>query len=164
MAIIEVNRDKKYKNLVETGTYLGDMVEAMRSGFQNVYSIELNGDLHKLAKIRFSRCGNVHLIQGDSGIAMDSILSHIKSPTIFWLDGHYSSGSTSKGVLNTPIERELVSIQNHELSGQHAILIDDARLFDGTNDYPTIERVKTLMSNYNSIIVQDDIIIICNTQ
>ena len=33
--------------LVETGTYFGDMVEAMRADFDRIYSIELSKDLYE---------------------------------------------------------------------------------------------------------------------
>lgn len=53
--------------LVETGTYLGDMVEAMKADFDRIYSIELSKDLHEKAAKKFADVKNVELIHGDSG-------------------------------------------------------------------------------------------------
>ena len=39
--------------LVETGTYYGDMVEAMKSFFDRIYSIELSAELYERATKRF---------------------------------------------------------------------------------------------------------------
>lgn len=43
------------KTLVETGTFRGDMVYAMRADFDRIYSIELNGNLAKAAQAPFCR-------------------------------------------------------------------------------------------------------------
>ena len=45
--VIEKYRAKyKYNTLVETGTFLGDMIESQRLFFNNVYSIELDLQLY----------------------------------------------------------------------------------------------------------------------
>lgn len=75
------------------------------------------------------------------------------------MDGHYSGFETAKGDLETPIKLELEIILNSEY--EHVILIDDARLFIGENDYPTIEELKKyILSKNNSLTVNiiDDII------
>ncbi len=45
--------------LIETGTYLGDMVEAQKNNFKKNISIELSNELFKKAKHRFRRDKNV---------------------------------------------------------------------------------------------------------
>jgi predicted O-methyltransferase YrrM len=90
------------KVLVETGTYYGDMIEAMQNVFDKIYSIELSQDLFERAKKRFKDRKQVELIQGDSGIELKSLMSKIDRPTLFWLDGHYSAGETAKGDKETP--------------------------------------------------------------
>jgi len=122
---------------VETGTYQGDMIEAMRDQFRHLYSIELGMDLWRKAHDRFSRFKHICVRQGDSGVVLNEILAGINEPCLFWLDGHYSEGVTAKGVLNTPIVRELQAIVNHPVQ-EHVVLIDDARCFVGRDDYPAI--------------------------
>jgi hypothetical protein len=88
----------------------------------------------------------------------------VHQPCLFWLDAHYSAGITAKGEGNTPIEEELKHIFGHECAENNVILIDDARVFNGSNDYPLIEAVKTRvrLAGYGSFHVEDDIIRICN--
>lgn len=137
---------KKYQLgiLVETGTYQGDMVEAMKNDFETVYSIELSKDFAQQAQKRFQNDENVTILQGDSAAVISKILKQIKKPTLFWLDAHYSGGNTAKASKQTPIEKELQLILKHRVKG-HVILIDDARLFDGTDDYPLLDRVKEMV-------------------
>ena len=59
---------------------------------------------------------------------------------MFWLDAHYSSGVTARGVVDSPIAQELETIFSHPAKG-HVILIDDAREFTGHGGYPTIEEL-----------------------
>lgn len=89
--------------LVETGTYLGDMVYAQRKSFKRIYTIELSEKLYHYSKKRLNKYSNIKVIQGDSSIALDSIIKEINEPSIFWLDGHYSGGITAKGNSNCPI-------------------------------------------------------------
>ncbi len=123
--------------LVETGTYLGDMVEAMKADFDRIYSIELGKDLYGNAALRFKAVQNVVLIHGDSGTELGNLMSRIDQPTLFWLDGHYSAGVTAKGEKDTPIFEELSCILNASDLG-HVIIIDDARCFGTEPTYPSI--------------------------
>lgn len=62
-----VSRKIRTSILVETGTYMGDMVEAQKARFRKVFSIELSIDLFNKAKKRFSKDKNVIYVQEDSG-------------------------------------------------------------------------------------------------
>lgn len=152
---------KKYhlSTLIETGTYMGAMVEAQRTYFKNIISIEVSEELYKIAKINFKKFNNINLFNGDSGEIMPAVLKNINEPCLFWLDGHYSSGVTGKGELNTPIFKELNAIFANNKN--HIILIDDARLFVGKDDYPTLNEllkyVLELNANY-TLNNEDDII------
>lgn len=148
------------KILVETGTYYGDMVEAMKKYFDQIYSIELSRDLYEKALKRFKGVENIELLHGDSAIELGNAIKKINHPALFWLDGHYSGGVTAKGKCDTPIYEEL----EHILSTQNrmqVIIIDDARCFGTDPAYPSIEEltnfVKAKKNNVN-ILVQDDII------
>jgi hypothetical protein len=57
------------------------------------------------------------------------------------LDGHYSAGNTALGDRETPVSAEVAAILNHPVKG-HVVLIDDARNFDGTHDYPTLTALR----------------------
>ena len=77
--------------LIETGTYLGDMIEAQKDNFSQLFSIELSPELHQKALKRFRNRPHISIVQGDSGKVLPSLLSTITQPALFWLDGHYSA-------------------------------------------------------------------------
>jgi hypothetical protein len=145
---------------VETGTYRGDMVEAVKRDFAQVYSIELGAELHRLAQKRFESDRQVTILQGDSGEVLRGLLQRIDRPALFWLDSHYSDADTARSALITPIRSELDHILAHPLAPRHVILIDDARLFTGEDDYPTLESLNAVLARagFPGCRVQDDII------
>ena len=149
------------KIFVETGTYLGQMIDGTRENFDEIVSIELDNDLFERAKKRFSEFKNITILHGDSAELLPKCIKDIRKPILFWLDAHYSAGFTIKGNINTPIKMELESILKHPLNSDHVILIDDARCFNGDDDYPTLTELKQLVMNINQnliLIVKDDII------
>jgi hypothetical protein len=125
------------KVLVETGSYLGDTVRALRGRFDLIASIEIAPALAKPLQDEFATDPSVRIIVGDSGRALVQLLSELNEPTVFWLDAHCSGGPTM-GSGYVPIYAELDAIQQlaHD---QHALLIDDARDFTGEDGYPTAD-------------------------
>lgn len=150
-----------YKILVETGTYMGDMVEAQRTNFEKIYSVELSTEFWKRAVIRFKKYPHIKIVQGDSGKVLHSLTKDLTIPAIFWLDGHYSAGHTAKGEKECPILEEIDAIVGNNTL-KHILLIDDARLFTGKNDYPTIEYLTQYVQNRHQgyqVNIKDDVII-----
>ena len=146
--------------LIETGTYLGETIETCKYIFKTLISIELGKDLFELATQRFAGDRNITIYQGNSGEMLQDILLPINEPCLFWLDGHYSEGITAKGDLNTPILAELKHIFEHSVKN-HVILIDDARCFNGKDDYPSLQLLQSFVNNYDfnlQFLVEDDII------
>ena len=69
-------------------------------------------------------------------------------------------GITAKADIDTPIVEELKAVFQHPIKN-HVILIDDARLFVGADDYPTIEGLKEIVKNEaqdKNLVVDCDII------
>ncbi|MBX3012077.1 MAG: hypothetical protein KF832_11250 [Caldilineaceae bacterium] len=148
------------RTLIETGTYLGTMIEATKSSFSRIFSIELDLELYERAQKRFAHLPHIVLFQGDSSDVLPKILAQIDSPSLFWLDAHYSGGITAKGSLDTPIMSELQQIFEHSLTG-HVILIDDAREFMGQDGYPALQDLTdyVLSQSPNYVVsVLDDVI------
>ncbi len=146
---------------IETGTYKGKMVYAVMPHIQEIYSIELDETYCRNAQKRFAGYPNIHIIQGQSGTVLPKILSTIEKPCLFWLDAHYSGGSTAKGETNTPIRQEMECILKHTRAEDHIILIDDARFFTGRDDYPSLETLKHFILDIHPgwiFEVKDDII------
>lgn len=153
-------RKHRLRILVETGTYRGDMIEAVREQFTQVYSIELSSDLARRATERFAAVPNVRIVQGDSGERLAELLPKLDVPALFWLDAHYSGGETARGQRTTPILHELELVLAAPDIG-HVILIDDARLFGTDPAYPTLEQVHSHIQTRRprlGIKVCDDII------
>ena len=125
----------------ETGTYKGDMIQAVKHDFKQIYSVELSESLYQKAKLRFQNDPHVILCQGDSGKVLAETLKQISKPCLFWLDAHYSGANTAKGEKFSPIVEEITPILNHCVKN-HVILIDDAREFRGKEGYPDIEEFK----------------------
>lgn len=135
-------------------------MEAARESFDRIVSIELDRELFEKARDRFSGDPLVTIVHGDSGLLLGTVLQEFQEPCLFWLDGHYSAGVTAKGERETPILEELGAICGHAVPG-HVILIDDARLFTGRNDYPTLDGLRRFVLERRpgcSFAVEDDII------
>jgi hypothetical protein len=127
---------------IETGTYKGKMVYAVMPYIKNIYSIELDAAHWQRAYERFSGYPNIRIIHGQSGEVLPQLLKDIRGNCLFWLDAHYSGGSTAKGPLDSPVEQELECIMKHKRADEHIILIDDAGCFVGEDGYPTIRQVR----------------------
>ena len=146
---------------IETGTYKGKMVYAVQPHIKKIYSIELSANYCKKAQQKFAGYPNINILHGQSGQLLPEILKDIDKPCLFWLDAHYSGGSTAKAEFDTPIMQEMECILNHPNAKDHIILIDDARCFTGQNNYPTVESLRQLIMNVHPnwfFEVKDDII------
>ena len=135
------------------------MVEAQKDHFEKLISIELSQPLFDQAVDRFGKDSHIQILQGDSGEVLKEVMKYLQEPALFWLDGHYSSGLTAKTDKNTPVLEELKTILTSPYN--HGILIDDARLFTGEEDYPSIDELCSLVKEYaseRSVEVADDII------
>ncbi|HEV8644086.1 MAG TPA: hypothetical protein VGR01_00780 [Burkholderiales bacterium] len=145
---------------VETGTYRGDTVEAMKDLFDRIYSIELSRGLFEKARERFKSFKHIEIIHGDSGTELGRIVNRIDQPALFYLDGHYSAGETARGEKDTPIFEELHHILNSSET-EHVILVDDARCFGADPAYPSIDdltRFVHAMRSEAQVTVEDDCI------
>jgi hypothetical protein len=133
------------------------MLAAMVPHFDRLYSVELSEMLHRRAIERFRMEPSVRLRQGDSGQVVREILQDLHQPALFWLDAHYSGGLTARGSVDSPIIAELEAVLDH--GPAHVVLVDDARMFDGTGGYPTLESLRALVAarrpDYQLAVAQD---------
>jgi hypothetical protein len=160
MAVKEHARRFDTRIFIETGTYLGEMVDAVQPLFSRVYSIELADRFFREARHYFRSLPHVTIVHGDSGSRLPELLSSVNEPALFWLDGHYSGGDTGQGKQDTPIVAELRAILEHPVKS-HVILIDDARCFTGAAGYPALRTVFDLVQPKERGLrmeVRDDII------
>ncbi len=146
--------------LIETGTYTGDTLAALKNDFRRINSIELNSELVRRVRKRFQNDAHITILHGDSEQRLPEILAQIKEPALFWLDGHYSGGVTSLGSKVTPILGELEAVLAHPVEG-HVVLIDDARDFQHDKGHPTLDELRTFIAARRPELlfeVEDDII------
>jgi hypothetical protein len=130
--------------LIETGTYLGEMVEGTRDAFSQIISIELDDMLWQRARHRFAAHPHIATLHGDSAAVLPQVLNQCREPCLFWLDAHYSGGFTGRGPLDTPIMHELDAIFEHPVRN-HVLLIDDARCFNGEHGYPRLADLRAAL-------------------
>jgi hypothetical protein len=140
-------------------------VEALKSRFDRVYSIELSERLYFEAVEKFRADTNVFILHGDSAAVLSEIIPPMKGPVLFWLDAHYSGGGlrgslSARGTKDTPILDELSRIlENRQKARGHVVLIDDIRLFGTDPAYPSIGEIHALLERhsctYNSRISHD---------
>lgn len=147
---------KKYKlsSFIETGILAGDTLAYIsRNSKIQCQAIELSKAYFLKAKQRFLSFANVKIYFGDSGVVLPELVKKLDKPTLFWLDGHFSSGDTAKGLQNTPISQELDSILRSPIRG-HVILIDDIRHFRGAEDYPHLHELLITLNKQIGIDIE----------
>lgn len=122
---------KEFTIFVETGTHYGNTLKNVLSFFKEIHTIELSENFYNRALNIFNDYKNVKFYLGDSSELLAKIINVLNNPTIFFLDGHFSSEDTAQGKKDVPLIEELISINNSFLH-ESIIIIDDYRLF-GTN-------------------------------
>ena len=137
-------RRRRLRVFVETGTFFGDMLAALREDFDTLTTIELDFALAEKAKERFRNDPKIKVVQGNSGEELPEVMAHLDQPALFWLDGHFSGGVTAKADVDTPVVTELTNLFAAPPL-QHSVLIDDARLFGAVPDYPSVAAVAALV-------------------
>lgn len=110
---------------VETGTGSGLTTRQMSLRFSTSHTIELEPTVFQRAQQTLADCQNVTCWQGDSSLVLPQLIPTLKSPTLFWLDGHYSGPGTAHGPLECPLVAELAAIQ--KCTQPWVAMLDDAR-------------------------------------
>jgi len=126
--------------LVETGTYYGEMVAAMKNRFARIYSVEFDSGLAARASKKFARRPHIHILHGDSQKVVPELLQSLNEPALFWLDAGYYGWAGLQGDRQR-LTSELEAILGHSIPN-HVILMDDARGLNGQNGSPTVDQLK----------------------
>lgn len=140
--LLRYQKQRRFSTFIETGTFTGEMIHAMRPHFARLISIEMAPAIFEATKRRFAGDARVELLLGDSGVLLPRVLSTLDHAALFWLDGHYMGGTTARADQDSPVRAELAALLHHPVR-RHIVLIDDARLFTGTDGYPTIDELRT---------------------
>jgi hypothetical protein len=139
--VLAYQKARRFRTFIETGTFTGEMVAAMRPHFERLISIEMAPAIYEATRPRFAGDAHVRLLLGDSGKLLPEIVETLDHPALFWLDGHYMGGNTARAEADSPVRAELAALLRHPTRG-HLVLIDDARLFTGAEGYPTIDELR----------------------
>ena len=147
------------KTLVETGTYYGEMVAAMKDHFDRIYSIEFVPGLAERARRKFARDKHIRIFCGDSRVVMPEVLALLTGPALFWLDAGYY-GWVGKRTKNNEqrLSAEVTMILGHPYP--HIILLDDARGLTGRDGIPSVGDVTSYVESkfpQRSVEVEYDI-------
>jgi len=112
---------------VETGTSEGSGVRlALDTGFNHIYSIEIDENLQNINRERFKCYPIVNLITGDSSIELAKLIPKLHYQTTFLLDAHYERRGPV-GAKECPLYEELLAILTSPIR-THTIMIDDMRM------------------------------------
>jgi len=114
------------RRAVETGTYRGDTARVLAQAFPSVITIELSPELHGAAVTALADEPRIRPLQGHSANVLRDV-NEPTTPTLYYLDGHWSGGPTAGAEDECPVLAELAAIEaGHP---DDCVLIDDARLF-----------------------------------
>lgn len=125
----------KYSTFIESGTCDGDSINRINQYFEVVHTIEVAPHFHQMFLNNYSHLTHVTAHLGDSSKVIPQILPTLTEDAccVFWLDGHYSSGSSGKGDKDVPLIEECNAINETYKPDEGIVLVDDYRLF-GTDD------------------------------
>jgi hypothetical protein len=112
-------------DFVETGTYNGAGCTFAAEIFRSVTTIEINQSYYESARLSCSS-EKIRFLLGDSATVLPDVVSELKRPAMFWLDGHSGGGHFGPDDY-CPLLAELDAIATSPFP--HFILIDDARAF-----------------------------------
>lgn len=125
--LLEELRDQfGVRRAIETGTYRGRGARLLASVFPEVVTIELAPLLAAAATLSLKNVPGVEVREGSSRDVLPELIQS-ETPTLYWLDGHWSGGSTGGEADECPVLAELEAISAGH--SDDCILIDDARLF-----------------------------------
>jgi hypothetical protein len=127
--------------LIETGTYYGEMISAMKNYFDRLYSMEFDPALAQRAVRIFARDLKIQILEGDSQQVLPALLKSLAQPALFWLDAGYYGWEGLKSDKRR-LSVELEAILRHPVKG-HVILMDDAHGLDGKNGALTVPELKS---------------------
>ena len=154
-------------DFVETGTNRAETAVWASAHFERVFTIEADGALHERAVETFGHHKNIRFLRGDSRAHIQSVLTSLTEPAIFWLDAHWCGEDTFGKAEECPVVGELELLNTSEVD--HLVLIDDARLFlapppapHEASHWPDIATICGLLApraRSRYVVVHDDVVV-----
>lgn len=129
---------QNYHTFIESGTNEGNTIFNIYSAFNTIITVELSSELFTkfTDRLRLMSLNKVEAYLGETHVLLPHILSTLppEEKAIFFLDGHYSSGNTARGSIDTPILEECRVINDYYSGNETLVIIDDVRLFATYNN------------------------------
>lgn len=154
------------KTFIETGTLGGATSCWASQHFNQVYTIEKHAGFQAGNVKRLGHVPNIRFLTGDSRTALQPLLEQVASPSLLWLDAHftgdYEYGRKTKD--ECPLREELAAVV---ASGEpHFVFIDDAHFFTGKTNleldvkqWPNLNEIKDTLSNWEVILAKGSVIL-----
>ena len=142
----------RLRTFVESGTYLGGTLAYMRRYCDQSYSVEYQPHLAKAAQERFVGDPTIHIFHGDGSHWIPLIVAQLHESALFWLDGHFASGTTRAGEVACPTVAEILAALA-DTRYPHVLLIDDAYDFNGNGGYPTLDALQRSIHSIRADVV-----------
>jgi hypothetical protein len=132
---------------IETGTFSGGSAALLARQFGRCTTIELDPRLASTATKRFAGNPDVDVLHGSSRDLLPVLCAEMDQPAFFWLDGHWSGGTTAGADDPCPVMAELDAIAASPEPTDNVVAIDDARLFGyGQELDPTMRHWPSLVT------------------
>lgn len=150
-------RDKYgLRTLVETGTWHGDTAKWAADKFETVFTIEIIEEYYKEAKECLSGTG-VICLHGDSREILPGYFPVGRTPTLFWLDAHWTGHEDYKKEYGKCAALEEIAIINTSKL-PHVIMVDDYALFPRMMRITPKELIDALLNDgQRKVTIEDDI-------
>lgn len=141
--------DTVFSTLVETGTLYGHTAIHASRLFSQVITIELNTQLHTSALNINQRIKNIEFIHGNSGAEVDRLVDRLVSPTVFFLDAHWSGDNT--------VDWSASKFQGFPTETSH-LGQSDSTLPTSTEQVPLDKEIDAILNRFahESLIIIDD--------
>ena len=128
------NKKIKFEHFLETGTCKGETIQRMDMYFKKLYTVEIKKQFYNLC-LKENNSDKISFYLGDSVKTLPRMLKDVGNNTVvFFLDGHWSCGTTGKGSKDVPLLDE-IEIINKLYNNNAIVIIDDYNLFDGNDKY-----------------------------
>jgi hypothetical protein len=143
---------------------MGDGTRVLARHFDRVETIELSLKLALHAKRMFALQPRVRVRYGNSA----KLLRESREPTLYWLDGHWSGGTTAGAGDECPVLDEIRATSSGNPGDCY--LVDDARLFinpppppHDPRQWPALGEIRELLARLrpgHSVEVVGDVIVV----
>lgn len=167
--VLRLKEEFSISDFVETGTFSGGTSTWAASHFEQVTTIENSRKIYEQTVARHGHIPNIKFLMGNSKDLLESVVTTLETPAIFWLDSHWCGGDSYGEQEQCPLLEEIAILNASPVN--HFLLIDDARLFTSppprphqVEDRPPIDQViqniKAGPHDKYIVIIQDVILVV----